>query len=144
MLGLKGQAVARAALIAWLVAVAFALSDPVVRWAQALFLISAAVVWSASAYDAVQEARSKEPQILGGRRLALAFVASLVMLFSVSFYLGFTAAKSHRSSSAQLSRPTEEGTGAAFDQPNPGQTVRPPSEEDPTSGGSGSTQEGVS
>ncbi len=148
-LGRKGDGLARAALVVWLLGVGVALSDPLVRWAQFLFLAAGVTAWVLSARDALSSATHSPPgeggasssagsrgadELLGGRRVLAAFLASLMALFSVSFFLAYEVAKSTSKLPATATERTDPSSGATVSEPVGGPPVGAPTE-----GGSRST-----
>jgi hypothetical protein len=111
-MGMKGEALARGALVAWLVVVSVLISSPVARWAQILLLGLGLACWAVSAFDAVRLASGTEGGLLAGRRIAVAFVSSLLVVFSISFIIGSTVAKSTRTSVTTVGERTDPGSGA--------------------------------
>lgn len=116
--GLQGQAIARGALVAWLFVIAVLLWNPLVRWAQLTFLAAAGAAWAVSAFDAYRMAGgARDRGLLIGKKLAAAFVGSLVLLFSISFVIAITVTNSSRNSPTVVGQTTDASTGAVVQGP---------------------------
>ncbi len=144
VLGRKGDAIARGALVVWLIGVGIALSNPLVKWAQLLFLMSGVAAWAVSARDAIKSVAEtgtgsadrdglrnpgSSEDLLGGRRLLVAFLVSLMALFSVSFFLAFEVTKSTSKLPAATAERTDPSTGATVSEPVDGPTTGSPADE---------------